>query len=204
MRPGASPNETRSARESYSTPNVLVVFVARAILPSRLSKTPAIRIDTAAGTNLPFIEAIRQHMLDYGRANSMCIHVTLVPYIASAGEVKTKPTQHSVKNLLELGIQPDVLICRSEKRLPKDIREKIALFCNVDSKAVISAYDVSSIYEVPLVLHREKMDALVTSRLHMPERKIKLDLFKRCNCFNRYIYSFAQRLFIADFRSIIF
>jgi len=125
--------------------------------------------------SLPFIEAIRQHMLDYGRANSMCIHVTLVPYIASAGEVKTKPTQHSVKNLLELGIQPDVLICRSEKRLPKDIREKIALFCNVDSKAVISAYDVSSIYEVPLVLHREKMDTLVTSRLHMPEKKIKLE-----------------------------
>jgi CTP synthase len=114
-------------------------------------------------------------MLDYGRANSMCIHVTLVPYIASAREVKTKPTQHSVKNLLELGIQPDVLICRSEKRLPKDIREKIALFCNVDSKAVISAYDVSSIYEVPLVLQREKMDTLVTSRLHMPEKKIKLD-----------------------------
>ena len=125
--------------------------------------------------SLPFIEAIRQHMLDYGRANSMCIHVTLVPYIASAGEVKTKTTQHSVKNLLELGIQPDVLICRSEKRLPKDIREKIALFCNVDSKAVISAYDVSSIYEVPLVLHREKMDTLVTSRLHMPEKKIKLE-----------------------------
>ncbi len=125
--------------------------------------------------SLPFIEAIRQHMLDYGRANSMCIHVTLVPYIASAREVKTKPTQHSVKNLLELGIQPDVLICRSEKRLQKDIREKIALFCNVDSKAVISAYDVPSIYEVPLVLHREKMDTLVTSRLHMPEKKIKLD-----------------------------
>jgi CTP synthase len=125
--------------------------------------------------SLPFIEAIRQHMLDYGRANSMCIHVTLVPYIASAREVKTKPTQHSVKNLLELGIQPDVLICRSEKRLPKDIREKIALFCNVDSKAVISAYDVSSIYEVPLVLQREKMDTLAISRLHLPEKKIKLD-----------------------------
>jgi CTP synthase len=125
--------------------------------------------------SLPFIEAIRQHMLDYGRANSMCIHVTLVPYIASAHEVKTKPTQHSVKNLLELGIQPDVLICRSEKRLPKDIREKIALFCNVNSKAVISAYDVSSIYEVPLVLQKEKMDILVSSRLHLPEKKIKLD-----------------------------
>lgn len=125
--------------------------------------------------SLPFIEAIRQHMLEYGRANSMCIHVTLVPYIASAGEVKTKPTQHSVKNLLELGIQPDVLICRSEKRLSKEIREKIALFCNVDSKAVISAYDVPSIYEVPLVFQKEKIDSLVCSRLHLPDRKIKLD-----------------------------
>lgn len=125
--------------------------------------------------SLPFIEAIRQHMLEFGRANSMVIHVTLVPYIASAGEVKTKPTQHSVKNLLELGIQPDVLICRSEKKLPKEIREKIALFCNVDSTAVISAYDVQSIYEVPLVLHKEKFDLLVANRLHLPERKIKLD-----------------------------
>ena len=125
--------------------------------------------------SLPFIEAIRQHMLEFGRANSMVIHVTLVPYIASAGEVKTKPTQHSVKNLLELGIQPDVLICRSEKKLPKEIREKIALFCNVDSSAVISAYDVQSIYEVPIVLHKEKFDSLVVNRLHLPERKIKLD-----------------------------
>jgi len=125
--------------------------------------------------SLPFIEAMRQHMLEFGRANSMVIHVTLVPYIASAGEVKTKPTQHSVKNLLELGIQPDVLICRSEKKLPREIREKIALFCNVDSKAVMSAYDVQSIYEVPLVLHKEKLDTLVTSRLHLSERKIKLD-----------------------------
>ncbi len=125
--------------------------------------------------SLPFIEAMRQHMLEFGRANSMVIHVTLVPYIASAGEVKTKPTQHSVKNLLELGIQPDVLICRSEKKLPKDIREKIALFCNVDHRAVISAYDVQSIYEVPLVLYKEKLDTLVSARLHLNERKIKLD-----------------------------
>ena len=125
--------------------------------------------------SLPFIEAMRQHMLEFGRANSMVIHVTLVPYIASAGEVKTKPTQHSVKNLLELGIQPDVLICRSEKKLAKDLREKIALFCNVDSKAVISAYDVQSIYEVPIVLHKEKLDSLVSNRLHLPEKKIKLD-----------------------------
>jgi CTP synthase len=125
--------------------------------------------------SLPFIEAIRQHMLEFGRANSMVIHVTLVPYIASAGEVKTKPTQHSVKNLLELGIQPDVLICRSEKKLARELREKIALFCNVDYRAVISAYDVHSIYEVPLVLHKEKLDTLVANRLHLPERKIKLD-----------------------------
>ena len=125
--------------------------------------------------SLPFIEAIRQHMMDFGRANSMSIHVTLVPYISSAGEVKTKPTQHSVKNLLELGIQPDVLICRSEKRLTKTLKDKIALFTNVDSKAVISAHDCSSIYEVPLVLYKEKLDLLVTKKLRLPERKIKLD-----------------------------
>jgi CTP synthase len=124
---------------------------------------------------LPFIEAIRQHMLDYGRINTISIHVTLVPYIASASEEKTKPTQHSEKNLLELGIQHDVLICRSEKRLPRDLRDKIALFCNVESKSVISAYDCSSIYEVPLVLHKEKLDLIVLKRLHLPERKINLD-----------------------------
>ncbi len=125
--------------------------------------------------SLPFIEAMRQLMLIYGKKNTMSIHVTLVPYIASAGEVKTKPTQHSVKNLLELGIQPDVLICRSEKRLAKDLRDKIALFCNVDSKAVISAYDCTSIYEVPIVLYKEKLDQIVMNKLHLNDRKIKLD-----------------------------
>lgn len=125
--------------------------------------------------SLPYIEAMRQLMLQFGRANTMNIHVTLVPYIASAGEVKTKPTQHSVKNLLELGIQPDVLICRSEKKLGRDLRDKIALFCNVDSRAVISAYDCSSIYEVPLVLYKEKFDQIVLDRLHLPDRKINLD-----------------------------
>ncbi len=125
--------------------------------------------------SLPFIEAIRQLMMQFGRKNTLSIHVTLVPYIASAGELKTKPTQHSVKNLLELGIQPDVLICRSEKKLSKEIRDKIALFCNVDSKAVISAYDCSSIYEVPLVFNKEKLDQLVINRLHLPDRKTKLD-----------------------------
>lgn len=125
--------------------------------------------------SLPFIEAMRQLMLQFGRANTMNIHVTLVPYIASAGEVKTKPTQHSVKNLLELGIQPDVLICRSEKKLSRDLRDKIALFCNVASKAVISAYDCSSIYEVPLVLHKEKFDQTVLERLHLPDKKSNID-----------------------------
>ena len=125
--------------------------------------------------SLPFIEAMRQLMLQFGRANTMNIHVTLVPYIASAGEVKTKPTQHSVKNLLELGIQPDVLICRSEKKLELGIRDKIALFTNVNSRAVISNYDCSSIYEVPLVLHKEKFDQIVIEKLHLPDKKINLD-----------------------------
>ncbi len=106
--------------------------------------------------SLPFIEAMRQLMMQYGRKNTISIHVTLVPYIPAAGEVKTKPTQHSVKSLLGLGIQPDLLICRSEKKLAKDIRDKIALFCNVDTKSVISAYDSSSIYEVPLVFFKRK------------------------------------------------
>ena len=129
--------------------------------------------------SLPFIEAIRQHMLEFGRANSISIHVTLVPYIASAGEVKTKPTQHSVKNLLELGIQPDVLICRSEKKLSREIRDKIALFCNVKTQSVISAYDCTSIYEVPLVFFKEKLDQIVLKRLHLTDKKIKLDSWNK-------------------------
>jgi CTP synthase len=125
--------------------------------------------------SLPFMEAMRQLMLQFGRKNTMNIHVTLVPYIPAAGEVKTKPTQHSVKNLLELGIQPDILICRSEKKLQKDIRDKIALFCNVEAKAVISAYDCTSIYEVPVVLHKERFDQIVLQKLNLPDRKSKLD-----------------------------
>ena len=125
--------------------------------------------------SLPFIEAMRQLMLEFGRKNAMSIHVTLVPFILAAGEVKTKPTQHSVKNLLALGIQPDLLICRSEKKLTKDLRDKIALFCNVESKSVISAYDCSSIYEVPLVLFKEKFDQIVVKKLNLPDRKIKLE-----------------------------
>lgn len=123
----------------------------------------------------PFLEAMRQIMLHYGRKNSLNVHVTLVPYIAASGEVKTKPTQHSVKSLLELGVQPDILVCRSEKKLSKELKSKIALFCNVQTNEVISAYDTSSIYEVPLVLAREKLDEMILTKLNLKMNKIKLD-----------------------------
>jgi CTP synthase len=124
---------------------------------------------------LPFVEAMRQLMLELGRKNALSIHVTLVPYISSAHEMKTKPTQHSVKNLLELGVQPNILLCRSEKKLAKDIREKIALFCNVKPDSVISAYDCKTIYEVPLVLHQQNLDSLVLNRLKLPELNIDIE-----------------------------
>ena len=111
--------------------------------------------------SLPFIEAIRQLRNDLGRGNSVSIHVTLVPYIAAAGELKTKPTQHSVRELAALGVQPDVLVCRSEQPLPDGERAKIALFCNVAKAAVISALDARSIYAVPLQYHAEGLDAQV-------------------------------------------
>ncbi|MBU2507692.1 MAG: CTP synthase [Bacteroidetes bacterium] len=119
--------------------------------------------------SLPFMEAVRQLMLELGRKNALSIHVTLVPFIKSAGEMKTKPTQHSVKNLLELGIQPKILVCRSDEPLAKPLREKIALFCNVNSDSVISAYNCESIYEVPLALHEQNFDRLVLARLKLPD-----------------------------------
>lgn len=128
--------------------------------------------------SLPFIEAVRQIMMELGRKNAISIHVTLVPFISSAGEVKTKPTQHSVKNLLEYGIQPNILVCRSEEKLSQDIRNKIALFCNVDTDSVISAYDCPTIYEVPLVLFEQNLDRIVLKRLKMPDINIALDGWK--------------------------
>lgn len=125
--------------------------------------------------SLPFIESMRQIMLELGRKNAISIHVTLVPYISSAGEVKTKPTQHSVKNLLELGIQPNILVCRSEEKLSQELRDKIALFCNVRSEAVISAYDCSTIYEVPLVLYQQNLDRLILDKLKLPDITIHLE-----------------------------
>jgi CTP synthase len=128
--------------------------------------------------SLPFIEAMRQIMLELGRKNAINVHVTLVPYISSAGEMKTKPTQHSVKNLLELGVQPNILVCRSEGKLSKDIRDKIALFTNVPSEAVLSAHDCSTIYEVPLVLYEQQLDRVILDRLKLPDINIHLDEWK--------------------------
>jgi len=128
--------------------------------------------------SLPFMEAMRQLMVELGRKNALNVHVTLVPYIKSAGELKTKPTQHSVKALLELGIQPNILVCRSELQLSREIRNKIGLFCNVESESVISAYDCPTIYEVPLNLHEQKFDRLVLKKLKLPDINIQLDKWR--------------------------
>src|SRR6266849_5231208 len=120
--------------------------------------------------SLPFIEAIRQMRQELGRDNTLFVHVTLVPFIAAAQELKTKPTQHSVKELLSVGIQPDILLCRTDRFLSKEIKSKIALFCNVEEDAVITAKDVSSIYEVPLVFANEGVDRLALKYLHVDEK----------------------------------
>jgi CTP synthase len=117
--------------------------------------------------SLPFLEAIRQFRQEVGRDNAIFIHLTLVPYIAAAGELKTKPTQHSVRDLMQIGIQPDILICRSEQPLGADIKRKIALFCNVDFDCVVESPDVRSIYEIPLRFHDQGLDAVVSERLRL-------------------------------------
>ena len=118
--------------------------------------------------SMPFLEAIRQFRNDVGRDNTIFIHLTLVPYIGTAGELKTKPTQHSVRDLRSIGIQPDILLCRTDRFLDADIKRKIALFCDVDEEAVITAKDVSTIYEVPLVLAAEGLDRIVLKLLGLP------------------------------------
>ena len=117
--------------------------------------------------SLPFLEAIRQMRTTQGAENVLFVHLTLVPYIAAAGELKTKPTQHSVKELREIGIQPDVLICRTDRVIPKDVKEKIGLFCNLSADFVFSAQDAASIYEVPLLLHEEGLDDKIAEKLGM-------------------------------------
>jgi CTP synthase len=118
--------------------------------------------------SLPFLEAIRQFRQDVGRDNSLYVHLTLVPFIGAAGELKTKPTQHSVRDLRSIGIQPDILLCRTDRFLDSDIKRKIALFCDVDEEAVITAKDVQTIYEVPTVLAAEGLDRIVLKYLHLP------------------------------------
>ena len=121
--------------------------------------------------SLPYIEAMRQLRYQLGNSNSVVIHLTLVPYLAAAGELKTKPTQHSVKTLLENGVQPDILVLRTEKDLNMEVRKKVALFCNVDSDAVIQSIDVSTIYDVPIKMKEEKLDQIVLRKLNLPQNK---------------------------------
>ncbi len=135
--------------------------------------------------SLPFLEAIRQLKTDLGKENVLYVHLTLVPYIGTAGQLKTKPTQHSVKELLEIGIQPDILICRTDRFLPDDVKSKIALFCNIDKSAVITALDVGHIYEVPLVFHQEGIDEKIVEFLNiwtgMPNLSQWEEIVKRIN-----------------------
>ena len=126
--------------------------------------------------SLPFLEAIRQMGNEEGAGNALFIHVTLVPFIAAAGELKTKPTQHSVRDLREIGIAPDILLCRSEKPLSRELRGKIALFCNVKESAVISAQDVDTIYDVPLAFHEQGLDGLIVSQLGLDAQAPQADL----------------------------
>ncbi|GAB4197961.1 MAG: CTP synthase [Thermoflexibacter sp.] len=121
--------------------------------------------------SLPFIEAVRQARWDLGPENVIVIHLTLIPYLKKAGELKTKPTQHSVKKLLEEGIQPQILVCRTEYPLPYDIRRKLALFCNVDINSVIESIDAESIYDVPLLMRKERLDEIVLEKLQLPKNQ---------------------------------
>lgn len=121
--------------------------------------------------SLPFIEAVRQAKWELGPENALVIHLTLIPYLKSAGELKTKPTQHSVKQLLESGIQPDILVCRTEYELPDDIRRKLALFCNVSIDSVIEAIDAETIYDVPLLMQKEQLDKIVLQKLRLTSKK---------------------------------
>ncbi len=128
--------------------------------------------------SLPFLEAIRQIKYEVGRENVMYIHVTLLPYLAKAGELKTKPTQHSVKELLSIGIQPDVLVCRTEKELTDDLKAKIALFCNVDKDSVIQNSDADSLYDIPLMLEKEGLAKLVCKHFNLNCKEPDLDQWK--------------------------
>ena len=145
----------------------------------KVSESCDIQIVEIGGTvgdieSLPFLEAIRQFRLDVGRSNAAFVHLTLVPWIGTAGELKTKPTQHSVKELRAIGIQPDILLCRCDRAIPQEVKRKIALFCNISEDAVISARDVETIYEVPLALSAEGIDEIIMKLLDLPYRRKSL------------------------------
>jgi CTP synthase len=145
--------------------------------PDEDGRTPDVVITEVGGTvgdieSLPFLEAIRQVRHDIGRDNCFYLHVSLVPYLAPSGELKTKPTQHSVAALRNIGIQPDALVCRSDREIPAKLKEKLALYCDVDREAVVSAPDAPSIYDIPKVLHREGLDAYVVRRLGLSFRDV--------------------------------
>lgn len=129
--------------------------------------------------SLPFLEAIRQFSFDQARGNCLNVHLTLVPYIESSGEIKTKPTQHSVMRLREIGIQPDILLCRSKLHLDENVRRKIALFCNVPPEAVVEALDAETIYEIPLIFERQGLGDLITNLLQLPRKKAKLNALEQ-------------------------
>ncbi|MDP6909641.1 MAG: CTP synthase, partial [Flavobacteriales bacterium] len=120
--------------------------------------------------SLPYIEAVRQFNWEVGASNHLVIHLTLLPYLKTSGELKTKPTQHSVKTLLESGLQPDILVCRADRKIPKEQRQKIARFCNVTQNAVIESIDAETIYDVPILMLKEKLDQVVMSKLKLPSK----------------------------------
>ena len=155
--------------------------IKEAVRAVALQDEPDVVIVEIGGTvgdieSLPFLEAIRQMGNEEGHGNAIYIHLTLVPYIAAAGELKTKPTQHSVRDLMQIGIAPDILLCRSDRVLSRELRSKIALFCNVKEGAVITAQDVGTIYEVPLAFHEQGLDELIVTLLQLTERAGHSDL----------------------------
>ncbi|HLL84030.1 MAG TPA: CTP synthase [Longimicrobium sp.] len=177
---------TRERRGEYLGATVQVIpHITDAIKAAirRLAPGHDVVITEIGGTvgdieSLPFLEAIRQYRQEVGREHTLFVHLTLLPYIAAAGELKTKPTQHSVRELMQIGIQPDVLICRSERAIEPDMRRKIALFCNVDVASVIEARDAETIYEVPLEYHRQRLDELVVNKLGLTTPKPELAEWK--------------------------
>lgn len=150
----------------------------------RISKDVDIVIVEIGGTvgdieSLPFLEAIRQFRLDVGRDNTIFVHLTYVPFIPTAGELKTKPTQHSVKELREIGLMPDIILCRTDRFLPQSIKNKISLFSNVPPDAVVTAKDVETIYEVPLVFKQENLDRTILNLLRLPETEVHLEKLEK-------------------------